>query len=303
MNTRDRLLAGLPVDDNRLELAGVATAVLEGGAGPPVVLLHGPGEFSAVWGRAIPDLATSHRVIVPDLPGHGASGLQDGRLDLDRVLAWLSELIERTCDRPPTVVGHLLGGAIALRFAANRPDRVRSLVLVDSFGLSWNLPKLRFAVPLAAFIVRPTEHTRDRFLDKCFVDFDGLREQFGDQWDAFSAQALEWAQTKTSKATLRSLMSEFGLRPIPAADLAQITTPTSLIWGRHDLQTPLRVAQTASAKYGWPLHVIDGARDDPFFEQPAAALRALRAELPAATPGRGAVKGSPAYDASPGVTG
>jgi pimeloyl-ACP methyl ester carboxylesterase len=282
MNTRDRLLAGLPVVDSRLELAGIATAVLEGGAGPPVVLLHGPGEFSAVWGRAIPELATSHRVIVPDLPGHGASGLPDGRLDLDRVLGWLSELIERTCDRPPTIAGHLMGGAIALRFAANRPDRVRSLVLVDSFGLSWNLPKLRFAVPLAAFIVRPTEHTRDRFLDKCFVDFDGLREQFGDQWDAFSAQALEWAQTKTSKATLRSLMSEFGLRPIPAADLAQITTPTSLIWGRHDLQTPLRVAQAASAKYDWPLHVIDGARDDPFFEQPTAALRALRAELPAA---------------------
>jgi pimeloyl-ACP methyl ester carboxylesterase len=196
------------------------------------------------------------------------------------VLGWLSELVERTCDRPPTIAGHLLGGAIALRFAANRPDRVRSLVLVDSFGLSWNLPKLRFAVPLAAFIVRPTEHTRDRFLDKCFVDFDGLREQFGDQWDAFSAQALEWAQTKTSKATLRSLMSEFGLRPIPAADLARITTPTSLIWGRHDLQTPLRVAEAASAKYNWPLHVIDEARDDPFFEQPAAALRALRAELP-----------------------
>jgi pimeloyl-ACP methyl ester carboxylesterase len=282
MNTRDRLLAGLPVVDSRLELAGIATAVLEGGAGPPVVLLHGPGEFSAVWGRAIPELATSHRVTVPDLPGHGASGLPDGRLDLDSVLGWLSELIERTCDRPPTIAGHLMGGAIALRFAANRPDRVRSLVLVDSFGLSWNLPKLRFAVPLAAFIVRPTEHTRDRFLDKCFVDFDGLREQFGDQWDAFSAQALEWAQTKTSKATLRSLMSEFGLRPIPAADLARITTPTSLIWGRHDLQTPLRVAQAASAKYDWPLHVIDGARDDPFFEQPAAALRALRAELPTA---------------------
>ncbi len=281
MSTRDRLLAGLPVNDSRLRLAGIPTAVLEGGAGSPVVLLHGPGEFSAVWGRAIPELATSHRVIVPDLPGHGASGLPDGRLDVDRVLDWLGELIDRTCDRPPTVAGHLLGGAIAIRFAANHPDRVRRLVLVDSFGLSWNLPKLRFALPLAAYIVRPTEQTRDRFLDKCFVDFDGLREQVGDRWDAFGAQALEWAKSKTSKATLRSLMSGFGLRPIPAADLAQITAPTSLIWGRHDLQTPLRVAEAASARYGWPLHVIDGARDDPFFEQPAAALRALRAELPA----------------------
>jgi pimeloyl-ACP methyl ester carboxylesterase len=243
--------------------------------------LHGPGEFSAVWGRAIPELATSHQVIVPDLPGHGASGLPDGRLDVERVLNWLSELIDQTCDRPPTVAGHLLGGAIALRFAANHPDRVRSLVLVDTFGLSWNLPKLRFALPLAAYIVRPTEQSRDRFLEKCFVDFDGLREQFGDQWDAFGTQALEWAKSKTSKATLRSLMSGFGLRPIPAADLAQITAPTSLIWGRHDLQTPLRVAEAASARYGWPLHVIEDARDDPFFEQPVAALRALLTELPA----------------------
>lgn len=281
MNTRDRLLAGLPVNDRRLGLAGISTAVLEGGAGPPVVLLHGPGEFSAVWGRAIPELATGHRVIVPDLPGHGASGLPDGRLDVERVLNWLSELIDQTCDRPPTIAGHLLGGAIALRFAANHPDRVRSLVLVDTFGLSWNLPKLRFALPLAAYIVRPTEQSRDRFLEKCFVDFDGLREQFGDQWDAFGTQALEWAKSKTSKATLRSLMSGFGLRPIPAADLAQITAPTSLIWGRHDLQTPLRVAEAASARYGWPLHVIEDARDDPFFEQPVAALRALLTELPA----------------------
>jgi pimeloyl-ACP methyl ester carboxylesterase len=281
MNTRDRLLAGLPVSDKRLRLASISTAALEGGDGSPVVLLHGPGEFSAVWGRAIPELATSHRVIVPDLPGHGASGLPDGRLDVERVLNWLSELIDQTCDRPPTVAGHLLGGAIALRFAANHSDRVRSLVLVDTFGLSWNLPKLRFALPLAAYIVRPTEQTRDRFLDKCFVDFDGLREQFGDQWDAFGTQALEWAKSKTSKATLRSLMSGFGLRPIPAADLAQITAPTSLIWGRHDLQTPLRVAEAASARYGWPLHVIEDARDDPFFEQPVAALRALLTELPA----------------------
>ena len=199
MSTRDRLLAGLPVNDSRLRLAGIPTAVLEGGAGSPVVLLHGPGEFSAVWGRAIPELATGHRVIVPDLPGHGASGLPDGRLDVERVLDWLGELIDRTCDRPPTVAGHLVGGAIALRFAANHPDRVRSLVLVDSFGLSWNRPKLRFALPLAAYIVRPTEQTRDRFLDKCFVGLRRSARTVGDRWDAFGAQASSGRKSKTSR--------------------------------------------------------------------------------------------------------
>jgi pimeloyl-ACP methyl ester carboxylesterase len=77
--------------------------------------------------------------------------------------------------------------------------------------------------------------------------------------------------------TLRSLMPRFGMRPIPSAYLERISVPTSLIWGRDDLQTPLRVAEAASAKYGWHLHVIEDARDDPFFEQPVAALHALRA--------------------------
>jgi hypothetical protein len=50
-NTREQLLAELPVTDRRLQLAGISSAVLEGGEGPPVVLLHGPGEFAALWGE------------------------------------------------------------------------------------------------------------------------------------------------------------------------------------------------------------------------------------------------------------
>jgi pimeloyl-ACP methyl ester carboxylesterase len=65
----------------------------------------------------------------------------------------------------------------------------------------------------------------------------------------------------------------------PRDVLARIAVPTVLIWGRHDLQTGLSVAESASARYSWPLHVIEGARDDPFFEQPEAAMHALRASL------------------------
>lgn len=57
--------------------------------------------------------------------------------------------------------------------------------------------------------------------------------------------------------------------------LAQITVPTTLIWGRHDLQTPVRTAEAAAARYGWPLHVIDDAADDPAHEQPRAFLEVL----------------------------
>ena len=100
-----------------------------------------------------------------------------------------------------------------------------------------------------------------------------------ERFEPFGAYSLEWARTKTAKAALRSLMPEYGMRPIPREVLGRIEVPTALIWGRHDLQTRLSVAEGASARYGWPLHVIEGARDDPFFEQPEAALRALRASL------------------------
>jgi pimeloyl-ACP methyl ester carboxylesterase len=278
-NIREQLLAGLPVTDQRLQLAAISSAVLEGGEGSPVLLLHGPGEFAALWARVIPDLTPTHRVIAPDLPGHGATGLPDGPLDHERVRRWLGELIERTCTSPPALVGHLLGGAIAARFASERPDQVSRLVLVDSFGLSWNRPSPRFALPLLAYLARPTERTRDRFLAQCFVDFDGLRGQMTERFEPFGAYSLEWARTKAAKVALRSLMPEYGMRPIPRDALVRISVPTTLIWGRHDLQTRLSVAQAASARYGWPLHVIEGARDDPFFEQPEAAVGALRAAL------------------------
>ena len=78
-SARERLLATMPVTERRLELAGISTAVLEGGDGPPVVLLHGPGEYAAKWMRVIPDLVTTHRVVAPDLPGHGTSGWPTAR--------------------------------------------------------------------------------------------------------------------------------------------------------------------------------------------------------------------------------
>ena len=129
-DARERLLTGIPVTERRLQLAGVSTAVLEGGDGPPVVLLHGPGGYAAHWMRVIPDLVTTHRVVAPDLPGQGASEVADGQLDADRVLAWLGELIEHTCPSPPALVG--------LRSAAPSRPASPSTMMTGSVGsCSW----------------------------------------------------------------------------------------------------------------------------------------------------------------------
>ena len=274
-DSRERLLTDLPVTERRLQLAGVSTAVLEGGDGSPIVLLHGPGESALWWMRIVPDLVTTHHVIVPDLPGHGASEVTDSALDAGSVIAWLDELIARTCSTPPTLVGHLLGGAIAARFATAHDAQLERLVLVDSLGLGRFRPSPRFAFGLVRFLVRPTDRAYLRFLDQCLIDRDGLIDEMGDDWEPFLAYNLDRARTPGVKATMRTLMKEVGVPRIPAADLEGIAVPTSLIWGRGDRAIRLDIAERASARYGWPLYVIDDAGDDPKLERPRAFLDAF----------------------------
>ena len=273
---RERLLVGLPVTERRLQLAGVSTAVLEGGDGPPIVLLHGPSGYAAHWLGVLPGLVASHRVIAPDLPGHGASEVADGPLDTERVLQWLGDLIERACISPPVLIGQTLGGAIAARFAINRGDRLSRLVLVDTFGLSEFRPVPEFGLALREFLAQPTARTHQDLWRYCAFDLDALRQRMGERWEPFEAYNLERARTPSVQTALAALMEQLGGPAIPPADLARIAVPTILIWGRHDLATPLSVAEAASTRYGWPLHVIENCNDDPPVEQPEALLRALR---------------------------
>ena len=275
---RALLLAGLPVTERRLQVAGVSTAVLEGGAGPPILLLHGPGDFAGMWMRVIPNLVTTHRIVAPDLPGHGTSELVDGRLDADGVRAWLNGLIERTCPSPPVLVGHVLGGSIAARFAVNHSDRLSRLVLVDSLGLAHFRPAPKFALTMLAFLVRPTDGTYTRFMRQCSFDLDGLRHELGSLWEPFLAYSLERARAPNAKIAGR-MFRQFGIPAIPPDDLARIAVPTALIWGRHDRANRLRLARDASARYGWPLHVIENCADDPPRDQPLAFVEALRMAL------------------------
>lgn len=272
---RAEVVARLPVTERRLHLAGVDTAVLEGGDGPPVVVLHGIGQFAATWTRVIPALTATHRVVIPDLPGQGASRVVEGRLDAEQVLDWLDELVQHTCSEAPALVGHQAGGAMAARFAADHGDRVSHLVLVDSFGLAPFRPAPGFALAMIGFMVRPTPHTRDRFLGHCMADLGAVHDQMGREWELLAAAALEGARTPSVKVAGRRLMKAFGVPAIPEGDLARIAVPTTLVWGRLDTETRLSVAEAASARHGWPLRVVEDCGADPNIEQPEALLAAL----------------------------
>jgi len=277
-DARRRLLAGAPVTERRLDLAGVSTAVLEGGDGPPVVLLHGQGGWSGMWLPVIADLVTTHRVVAPDLPGLGASEVPDGPPDAARVLAWLGELIQRTCPSPPALVGASLGASIAARFAIAHPDRLTRLVLVGAGSLARFRPAPGVALALIRFIARPGERTQARFLRQVTVDPSRVRALLGERWEASQAYNLDRARTPSVRAANRRLLRELGTKTIPPHELARIAVPTSLIWGRHDRVMRLRIAEAASVRYGWPLHVIEDAGHFSL-EQPQAFRAALRAAL------------------------
>lgn len=294
---RDRMLEGVPAAERRVVLAGIPTTFLEGGsgkgasAGPPLVLLHGPGESAVNWRWVLPTLVERHRVVAPDLPVHGATGGEDEELDEDRVLAWLDALIEASGPQPPVLVGHLLGGALAARYAAADGRGIGGLVLVDALGLARFRPSLRFLLTLLGFQIRPTAGSFRRFMGQCAHDREALRERMGDRWETFVAYAVAFARSPKSKAAGR-LLRTLGLPRIPPEALERIDVPTALVWGRHDRALPLRIAEDASERYGWPLHVVEEAADDPARDRPEAFVDALEDVLNGFGDGGEAVVGS-----------
>jgi pimeloyl-ACP methyl ester carboxylesterase len=282
-DARTRWFAGAPVTDGRVTAAGVSTAVLEGGAGPPIVLLHGQGGFGGMFLPMLEDLVDTNHVVVPDLPGLGASTVAEGAVNGERVMRWLDELIDQTCTTPPVIVGHSLGGSIAARYAASPERRLSRLVLADAGGLAGRVrPAPGVLVALIRFSIRPTPRKADRFSRRLLFDHERTFQRMGPgRRNLFQTYMIELARTPSVKRTNRALLRELGFPAIPPEELERIQVPTTLIWGRHDPVMPLAGAQEASRRYGWPLHVIDKAGHVPAMEQPAAFLTALRRAMTA----------------------
>jgi pimeloyl-ACP methyl ester carboxylesterase len=277
-DARRQLIAAMPVTERHLTLAGIGTNVLHGGAGTPVILLHGPFGYGAHWLRIVPELAKRHQVIAPDLPGHGGSDAVNAALDIDTVLAWLGELVARTCTSRPALVAHALGGAIAARFACRDGERISRLVLSDTFGLAPFDPQPQFGQALQAFLAGPSRQTHSSLWKQCAFELPELQRQLGSLWTPFEAYNLERSRTPAVMSSVLTMMNLFGV-PIPQEDLARIRVPTTLIWGRHDRAVPLQIAEAASARYGWPMTVIESSAADPSIEQPNTFMSALLAGL------------------------
>ena len=219
MNARERMLQGLSLTERVVPAAGVTTTVLEGGEGPPLLLLHGAIECGgAVWAPLISRLAGAHRIVVPDLPGLGESE-SVARLDPSTFRDWLRDVLRQTCDEPPVVIAHSLIGGPAARFAARDGELMRRLVIYASPGIGPYRIPLGLKVIAIRYSLRPTERNDERFGRYALLDFDGVRDRDPGWFAAFTSYNLERARVPHVKRTIRGSSAAVRSRcRIPSCD-------------------------------------------------------------------------------------
>src|SRR3954463_13870623 len=159
----------LAVTTRTASVDGLALQYLSAGHGPAIVLLHGYAETSRMWRPLIPRLAETHTVIAPDLPGIGGSAIPSDGLDMTRAAGRMHALVKSLGVNKAAVVGHDIGLMVAYAYAAQFPDDVDRLVLMDAFlpGVEgweaiYNNPAIwhfRFNGPTPEAIVRGRERT------------------------------------------------------------------------------------------------------------------------------------------------
>ena len=271
---RERMLRTAPVSERRARLAGATTALLEGGDGPPLVLLHGGIECGgAIWSPVLGRLAAGHRVVVPDLPGLGESEPLD-RLDAAGFAEWFAQLLRETCAEPPTVIAHSLGGTLLARFASDGGATMRRLLICAAPGVGPYRMPFKLRVVAVRFALKPTARNAERFERFALLDREETRARDAEWFDAFSGYNRARATTPHVKRTMRQLIGEC-TKQVPDPELRRIETPIALVWGVGDRMVPLSVGKGASERLGWPLHEIEGAAHAPQIEQPEAFLAAV----------------------------
>ncbi|WP_406005768.1 alpha/beta fold hydrolase [Streptomyces sp. NBC_00637] len=280
-----------PVGDKEPELRhrvvhGYRRAFRMAGEGPALVLVHGIGDSSRTWADLIPGLARTHTVIAPDLLGHGASDKPRADYSVAAYANGLRDLLSALGVESATLVGHSLGGGVAMQFAYQFPERTERLVLVSAGGVgrevnpalrlvslpgahlalsALRLPGARFQVGLAVALMK-------------LLDTD-LGQDAPDLLHLVDALPDETARNAFIR-TLRAVVDWRG-QVVTMLDRCYLTAgmPTMLLWGDRDSVVPVRHAYGAHAAMpGSRLEIFEGAGHFPFHSDPAR-FRALVEEF------------------------
>jgi pimeloyl-ACP methyl ester carboxylesterase len=247
------------------------------GSGPPLLLIHGIGDSSETWLKVIPELARRHTVIAPDLLGHGESAKPQADYAIAAYACGMRDLLSVLDVDRVTVVGHSLGGGIAMQFAYQFPDRCERLVLVGSGGIGQEVhPLLRIAAAPGAELglsVAASAPVRAamRLATPVLRSTGGMRlgSDFGYVLERYRALRPRTAR----QAFLRTLRAGVDVRGqvITMLDRCYLAAalPTLIIWGRRDRVIPIQHGRVANqAIPGSRLEVFDESGHFPHHDAP-----------------------------------
>jgi pimeloyl-ACP methyl ester carboxylesterase len=267
----------------RLVLHGHRIAYRQAGSGPVVVLIHGITSSSATWSRVMPYLARRFTVIAPDLVGHGESAKPRGDYSLGAHACGVRDLLLALGHDRATIVGHSLGGGIAMQFSYQFPERCERLVLVDSGGLGRDVsPLLRAAtLPGSEFVLPLLVATRlldagalaGRLLSRL-----GLRARTDLAEMARGHASLSDPEARAAFIhTLRAVVEPGGQR-VDASNRLYLAEhlPFLLAWGERDPIIPVSHARATHEQVrGSRLEVFADSGHFPQLDEPQRFLDVL----------------------------
>ncbi len=258
-----------------LDLRGERLAYVDEGSGDVLLLLHGMAGSSQTWRSIIRPLSRHYRVVAPDLLGHGSSDKPRSDYSLGAFAVLLRDLLDELGITRATIVGHSLGGGIAMQFSYQHPDHCRGLILIGSGGLGSDVgltlrllsaPGAELIMPIIAPQKVLTAGNRLR----SWLHRFGISAPRGEElWNSYSS----FADAPTRAAFLRTLRSVVDFRGQAVNALSRLQTKTDMpimvIWGDQDAIIPVEHAY--AVKESLPairLEILSGVGHFPQVECP-----------------------------------
>lgn len=263
------------------------------GSGPAILLIHGIGDSSETWVDVMPKLAERYTVIAPDLLGHGMSDRPRADYGVGAYACGMRDLLSVLDIDKVSIVGHSLGGGVAMQFAYQFPTRVQRLVLVAAGGVGRGVhPVLRMsAAPGSEFVmklatldpVRAVSKPVTKLLQKVgAIDFEDDLDYLLNCYDVLADPA-------SRRAFLRTLRAVVDVRGQVVTMLdrcyLQAGIPTMLVWGDKDKIVPWKHAgRAANALAAARLEVFEGTGHFPHHSDPERFVKVVLEHLDSTAP-------------------
>jgi 4,5:9,10-diseco-3-hydroxy-5,9,17-trioxoandrosta-1(10),2-diene-4-oate hydrolase len=267
---REEILAyyGLNIEHGFIDAGRVRTFYLCAGSGPPLVLLHGAGGGGVLWAPVVDALRKQFRLIIPDVVGYGESDKPNGPYDRLFFAGWLRGFMDAMGLNEASLVGNSQGGAIALQFALDNPNRATHLVLVCSAGLH---PLRSVGWPAIVDMIRTqlfmSKKSMRRLVRHLVYDISRFPLDSAVRY-LEAVAATPGGNRAFSKGRGRAV------RPFKGMELDRVTCPTLMLWGAEDrVIRPATAAINVPAIAGATVRWMTGAGHTPFIDRPGSFAR------------------------------